>query len=199
MTIADNRRSYPIRRNKTLKNQNSLYSTPRLWITICAAALTIGCGDDAESTFHIDIEAEDGTSTSLSDTIGGDELVGSDSGSFLTPGVLRVELAGADGELIEIQLVTSETDTAPGTFPVAEDPASVRYNPTSEDLYTSTDTGAVVLDNCPTELDDHVVGSLDNVEVAHTETDETRTLSGDFDIGILSIQHNGDDAPLDCE
>lgn len=167
-----------------------------LCVLVCLAAW--GCGDDQTSHFDVTVEAEDGSTTTLSDSIALADLPASPTSASLTPGIMRVSLAGEPPQMLEITLLTSEENGAPGVFPMIDSQQVVHYIGADSTVYTSSGPGFVVLDTCPTELDDMAAGTLDGVEVTD-DSGQTKTVRGTFEVAVVSIQHDGQESPLHCQ
>lgn len=179
--------------------------TPRAFcgFVICAAALfAFACGSDDGngdiSTFEVEIESSGGELSTISASFDEAELIGSATGAFITPGVLYVELGEDADEGVELQILTSDSDTAPGTFAIESGQANAWYDAPDEERYRSTGPGTITLETCPRSLDEHAVGTFSGIEVSLTDSEETKIMRGSFDIAIVSMQTNGNDEPLHC-
>ncbi len=156
----------------------------------------VGCGDGDISTYDVEVEGSDGPPTILSGSVGADEPDLTTT-AWITPGILYVTLDDDDGR-VELTVVTSESETAPGSFEVTTGQHTLRYTLPDQTVYQSIG-GTIDLVSCPTGLDDRARGSFTDVEAQNAESDDILTLHGSFDMVLSSIQYNGDDEPLDCE
>ena len=158
--------------------------------------LIIGCGDD-DASFDIEVESSDGGTSTVS---GSFSQVGDDSNqtsAWVTPGVLQVLLDDGTSS-IQLTIVTSESHRAPGSFQQGAGLQDLRYV-SPDDTHYQLLEGEVIVDTCPNDVHEMATGSLVDIEVITMETEETKTLSGDFSVAITSVQFNGEDDALHCD
>lgn len=147
-------------------------------------------GDDEESSFDVEIEDDQGQSSTQTGKQANEDASESSWGAVINNGILQLLLVSEGGISISVIVETTESLEAPGSFALSEPPDGSHVVLTdlgTMEVFESGSVGSIRLNNCPAAVGDKVLGSFEGVVLNSVMDSGTRTLNGDFDVAVYSV------------